>query len=45
MPNKYLKGFICMVRVETMGWVGVRIGTYGTTTIEVEGVKEIPLTT
>ena len=33
-----------MGQVETIGWVGVKIRKYGTTTVVVEGVEGIPLT-
>jgi hypothetical protein len=33
-----------MGQVETTGWVGVKMRTYGTTTVVVEGVEGIPLT-
>jgi hypothetical protein len=33
-----------MGQVETIGWVGVKMRTYGITTVVVEGVEGIPLT-
>jgi hypothetical protein len=34
-----------MGRVETTGWIGVRMGTSNTTTVVAEGVEGFPLST